>query len=79
MAKIHEEKQYQVEEDEEPEIQPVGMFGTAVCSGLRLHFMVQLRPLCFIQDSPPRGPFRPPSPAAPVSISYQSPRHSPKS
>lgn len=38
----HEEKQYHVEEDEEPEIQPIGVFGRQGGPGLRPHFVVSV-------------------------------------
>lgn len=53
--KIHEEKQYHVEEDEEPEIQPIGVFGRQGGPGLRPHFVVLLRPLGFTEASPLPG------------------------
>ena len=53
--KIHEEKQYHVEEDEEPEIQPVGVFGRQGGPGLRPHFVVLLLPLGFTEASPLPG------------------------
>lgn len=55
---IHEQEQRQVDEDEQPEIQPVGVFGKPARRGRRLHTVVLLRPRRAAQASPLPGPVR---------------------